>query len=677
MSRFFRRQRYSLPAIFLAAFLFQGVFLYAATPPPGETAGAEISRFREEAEKAEQRRREAVKEEPPVIQTESETTVGDSFVIEKKTPMGGEFAGLEGIVLLNKLDREKKDAAEKLDFEQAIVLRDKMGELKKTREYAEIAEVWQKMQEASVREDYEQAIVYREEVFKLQKQIEAPKPEPKFMVRVVRISGNNVVTTQELEPFIAPLINREVKLSELQNAARDIKNHYRGEGYVAAFAYVPAQTVKDGVVDIRIIEGTLGSFVVEGARWFSNELIKDKIKLVPGEVIRYDNLRDSVDEINKHRDIDTKVVLRPGAQAMTTDVLVQVEDRFPVHLSVDMNNYGTRLTGEERFGVTLAHTNVFGMFDEATVRVQAGEGAYAVGADYNIPVTPYDTRLGFAFSYGETDLTGDFKALNVEGDATIYSPYIKQPLFKEDVWGMKLAGEAKFSYDHKIIDNRLLDVPSGRDDVRLASPGITFEETDKYGKTIWPHSVHFGLTEFGGTHKNDEALIRAQTGAPFTIYRSSIDRYTYLPHGMMLLLHGSLQLADDKLPPSEQFQLGGVNSVRGYPQGEFLGDYGATATVEFLVPPLFFPEHWKFPTSKYKFRDQFKFVGFFDYGTADLKGPLPGEVRGKDIAGAGVGVRFKLYDSMFGRIEYALPLQEKTSDGSDGTVYFGFSMDLI
>jgi len=646
--------------------------LLADAPPPGATAGAEDTRFRQQAMRDQQAKEIAQTPAEPKVEF-SEDFGQAPFKIEPSIKTDEDLENVVGIKLLNQLDARKKAAAAQLKFEDAIIYRDKIREFKKAKEYQEIWDVQSEMQKAADSEDYEKAIALREELLKLQKIMETPAPEPKFFVRGIRLTGNSVLTTEQLEPFVQNVVNREVTLSEVKVAARDIKNYYRGLGYVAAYAYVPTQEVEGGMIEIRIIEGEIGDIEVTGAKYYSNELIRRKIKLEPGQIARYDRLKYSMRDINEHPDIKTKAILRPGVKPGTSDVLIKVEDRSPFHLSVDGNNYGTRLTGTQRAGITMSHNNVLGRFDQAIVRMSAGEDSYSVGANYNIPVNSYDTRLGFSFSHGDVDLAGDFKALNVEGTATTYSPYITHPIYKGEFFEATLRG----GYDHKSVENRALDVTTGHDEIRMFNAGVSFKETDQYGQTFWPNFVYFAATEFGASNKNDEGLTRAHTGAPFQIYRTSVDRYQYLPLGMMLVLHGNLQMANDKLPPSEQFQLGGVNSVRGYPQGEFLGDYGATISTEFLVPPLFMPAHWKLTKDSAPLKDQIKFVAFFDYGTADLKGNVPGEVAKKDLAGWGVGMRFHVYDRMFGRIEYAMPLQEKTSDGTDGVFYYGFSMDLL
>ena len=603
------------------------------------------------------------------------------------------------ITSLNQLEAEMNQASQKLDFETAIGIRDSIRELMKNPDVKLMSDLDREMREAATNLDFERAIQLRDRIRTLEGKVqitirrepgkapvvEIPKPvvpEVKFTVNQFTITGNEAVRTEELQPLLDALVGREITLTDIRNAASEMKSVYRKKGYIAAYVYIPPQAVKDGGVEVRVIEGRLGKIEVQGNRYFSTGLIQNMVQrfgLEPGELISTELLKNSLNQVNKHRDIQTKAILQPGQEKATTDLLVQVEDRSPFHASVDFNNFGTRLTGENRLGTTITDTNLTGRLDELTGRFQGSDGSYAIAADYNMPLFDYDQRLGFAFMQGDIDLGGDFKALNVEGHATTYSGYFVQPLWKnahifgDEIWDTT----ARIGYDHKDVENRILDTTAGRDELRIVNTVFNVEETDAYGKTFIPNSFHFGIDAFGASEKNNEGLTRAASGAPFFIYRALIDRFLYLPVGMMLGFHGSVQLTPDELPSSEQFQLGGVGSVRGYPQGEYLGDSGASAQAELLVPSYFIPEDWRLFNSKRPLREEIKWVGFYDIGTADLRGALPGEASEKDMSGAGFGVRMRLFDKFTSRVEYAYPLADKTSDGSKGALYYGLSYDVL
>ena len=130
-------------------------------------------------------------------------------------------------------------------------------------------------------------------------------------------------------------------------------------------------------------------------------------------MLKYEDLRRKLLRINKHRDVETKIVLKPGEVSGTSDVEIQAHDLYPFHLSLDANNLGTRDTGRTRYGVTATHTNLFGRADEWTTRYQAGTGSWAILNDYVTPIN-YDwgTRLGLSYSHAHVDVGGEFASLD-------------------------------------------------------------------------------------------------------------------------------------------------------------------------------------------------------------------------------------------------------------------------
>ena len=50
-------------------------------------------------------------------------------------------------------------------------------------------------------------------------------------------------------------VGKELSLDDLQRVADVITRHYRDRGYFVARAYIPAQDIRDGMVEITVLEG--------------------------------------------------------------------------------------------------------------------------------------------------------------------------------------------------------------------------------------------------------------------------------------------------------------------------------------------------------------------------------------------------------------------------------------
>ena len=122
------------------------------------------------------------------------------------------------------------------------------------------------------------------------------------------------------------------------------------------------------------------------------------------------------------------------------------------------------------------------------------------------------------------------------------------------------------------------------------------------------------------------------------------------------------QYANRNLYASEQMQIGGMSSVRGYDEGFGLGDYGLTASIEYRTPipglKALLPEKLEFIS------DSIQIAGFYDFGWF---GNRFNNVFGKDINGeylmsAGPGIVVKLTKYISANLYWGFPIGKHLPD---------------
>lgn len=503
---------------------------------------------------------------------------------------------------------------------------------------------------------------------------EAPAGVP-FHLSDVQFSGNTDIPATEFKPFVQNLINHDITLADVQKAAEQIEQYYRKKGFVACYVYVPEQKVHDGVLTINIVEGKLGKMDFSGNRWTSNKLLRGMFRTKDNEVLKYDALRRDIVRINKHQDVEAKMILKPGETPGTTDAQIQVNDSRPIHLSADVNNLGERNTGKYRWGTTLVDTNLIGDLDQLLLRYEGGKGTWAVLTDYIVPIShDTGTRLGLGYSRTHVDVGGDFRNLNIQSNASTYSAFVLQPVLESE----HLDATLKMGLDWKSIRSEVLGFESGHDELRILNTGINVEQQDKRGKTFANNEIDFGFSGFlGASSKVDSSATRTGTGGQFFAYRGNIVRYQRITDDIIVSLATTVQATSNRLAPSEQLNLGGAYSVRGYSQGEYLSDYGGHTNIEVFLPAYIFPLTWKLPFAKETLRKQVQFVGFSDFGYGWIHRPVLGELKSRTMTGVGGGLRIHLYDKVYARFEWGTPIGDRSNNKRSTTFYFGISMELF
>lgn len=142
-----------------------------------------------------------------------------------------------------------------------------------------------------------------------------------------------------------------------------------------------------------------------------------------------------------------------------------------------------------------------------------------------------------------------------------------------------------------------------------------------------------------------------------------------MPYSTALLLKAAMQLTASSLPSSEQYQIGGYYTVRGFPVSEHAGDSGYSASAEFYVPPYFIPKSVTIPHTKQSLYDAINFLAFFDWGYVSNNSPRAGEHKDDALYSVGGGLRFNVTDRVSVSFDLGIPVGRRTSDGSDIAPY--------
>jgi hemolysin activation/secretion protein len=96
----------------------------------------------------------------------------------------------------------------------------------------------------------------------------------KFYVKRIKIEGNTLVRTRTLDKAVASYEGKESDLAELEKAAEAVTKVYADHGYGFARAFIPPQTLKNGVVVIYVVEGKIGKIRVVGNKFYRTAFIR-------------------------------------------------------------------------------------------------------------------------------------------------------------------------------------------------------------------------------------------------------------------------------------------------------------------------------------------------------------------------------------------------------------------
>ncbi len=473
-----------------------------------------------------------------------------------------------------------------------------------------------------------------------------PAKSAKFMLRRVKTGASDVLSESDIQAITAPYVGRQVTIADLFALVADFNKAYKRSKVIGAKAVLPPQKIKDGMVTIRLIEGRVGTVRVAELRDTRPDYITDRLALESGRLLYLDDLEERLFRFNSLNDIKIRAVLKPGETFGSTDYEMRAAEPQRRSYNVFADNAGTSDVGEYRMGFNYTDNSLTGRRDVLGLGAHKGEGSRGVYVSYNIPVGTKGTRLGLSADYSDIEIIdGLLEPLNVTGDSWNLGLFATHPLHVGRDYVMN--GFAGFNAKSSSTD--FDDVTLFNTDVRTLSMGIDAEAHDLDGSWYTRHYLTFGPDGAG----NDTR---------FTKYNGEGSWVKILPNQWVVTLRGKVQLSDqDLMPSSEQFQVGGMSTVRGYPEGLLIGDQGYMFSAEASIP---WPGDDSFGDP---FAAQARALMFFDHGAAfPFKGNNEDTDRDDYLTSVGLGLQINLGPKLRGRIVVAQPLFQR-EDNEDGT----------
>jgi hemolysin activation/secretion protein len=409
-------------------------------------------------------------------------------------------------------------------------------------------------------------------------------PGLSFAVRTVRIEGNVKIASAELLALVAPLNGRDATLGELRQAAAKITALYRERGFIVARAFVPAQEIRDGVVLISVLEGSLASTSV-----INKSIIRTpSLEAIPaaqgltGKIIQAAEMdRELLLMADLPAAGAVNGVLKPGKEVGTSDMVITVDPGKSQEGQVSLDNYGNRYTGQIRLNGNIDVNSPLKIGDRLSLRATVTDERLLYGqVAYDLPANGDGWRVGADLSSSHYDLGHEFSNLDASGTSNTAGLYTSYPALRglnANIW---LRGALDY---RKLKDDVRATATVVRKNVTVGTAEAYGDLSDALGGgaySTWRATLRAGKLDIdsasallideagpqsnGSFHKVELAATRLQAITPLTSAFFSF----------------AGQWAGNNLDSSEKFVLGGMYGVRAYPQGEGVGDEGWLASVE-------------------------------------------------------------------------------------------------
>ncbi|MEO0770758.1 MAG: ShlB/FhaC/HecB family hemolysin secretion/activation protein, partial [Cyanobacteria bacterium J06649_4] len=380
--------------------------------------------------------------------------------------------------------------------------------------------------------------------------------------------------------------------------------------------------------------------------------------------LNQDNLRESLQLLQLDPNIQTvNAELTAGSQPGESLLILDLDEPSPFDVFTSTDNLRSPSIGSIGANVSTSYRNLIGVGDVISASYGLTEGLDLYDINFSIPVNAADGTFSMGYSNSDSRIVEDtFRDVGIRSETDTYSIGFRQPVVRTP--SQELALGLDFDYRRSqsfILDDVPFSFSVGPNDGLSKVSALRFSQdwTQRGANRVLAARSQFnlGLDIFDATNN--------ETG-PDGQFFSWIGQFQWVEQvspSILSLIKVNTQLTPDSLLSLERFSLGGVGTVRGYPQNQLVSDNAFNASAELRIPLTRKP-------------NVLQITPFLETGIGwNSSGDDPED---NFLMGTGVGLRWQATPGLFLRADYGVPLTDVSDGGNslqDNGLYFSVTYE--
>lgn len=415
--------------------------------------------------------------------------------------------------------------------------------------------------------------------------VDEQRAGPGFLLQAVKFTGHSVFSDEELQAVIAPWLGKTVNIGQLEEMRLQITRFYTDAGYISSGALLPKQVIRDGVVQFHIVEGRLSEVLISGEERLRPEYLE--LRLGSGEEIFNTNALQERFQLLLGDPMIERLdgSLRPGLKPGETVLDLKVTRAKPWELRFTIDNQRTIGVGELTYGLEGSVYNLSGWGDQWHGRIDTSEGADARQLSGQLPLGSGNARVTWGYETSDSTLVeGPLKTAKISSDFRDMHIGVEYDPVHSSQRTITLGANLAVRDSETRVDDIPFPFGLGVEDDGTARTSIlrltqALVDADTNSALALRSNFNIGLDAFDSTINPD---------TPDSRFVSWVGQGRYVqlfgPYRTSLSLAGSVQLTSEPLLPQERFALGGMDTLRGYPENHVVTDNGYQLSLELRQP---------------------------------------------------------------------------------------------
>lgn len=378
---------------------------------------------------------------------------------------------------------------------------------------------------------------------------------------------------------------------QMEQILAGITKSYIDRGYVTTRAYLPTQNLTAGRLEVLVVEGRVGSIVLDdGAR---QSIHAPGVFPSAGALLNLRDFEQGIDQVNRLASNNARLELRPGSVPGDTEVVIRNTASRPYHAWLSADNHGTDSTGRNQLALAFTADRLLGLNELLLLthrRSQPNdESRKASVADSLSMVIPFGyTTASVSTSrsrYVSGVTTPGGTTLRFHGTGRSDSLRIERVLYRDRDSRWTLAGSLTSKDTNNYLADEFLAVSSRKMTVLDIDAGVS---AAIHGGVLSASLGYARGLKLGGALRDPSDLPDAAPHAQFDKIKlglSYLKPFRIDGLGAQFSTQFSAQRARHVLYGSEQILIGGIYSVRGFADNTLSGDHGWISRNELSVYP--------------------------------------------------------------------------------------------
>ncbi len=356
-----------------------------------------------------------------------------------------------------------------------------------------------------------------------------------------------------------------------------IQNRLIEDGYVTTRVVVQPQDLTSERLVLTVIIGKINQLqiqdvsefptVTEATRWFA-------MPMNNGDILNIRDIEQGLENLKRNTSAEANVQIEPTDDVGKSDIIVTYKQAFPIHLTLGLDDSGSKSTGKLQASATLSWDNFFSVNDlfyasftkgikRDSDAMEGDRGSKNFSLYYSVPWKNWLLTLsGSEYTYFQTvagayedyEYSGETKQMRVSLGRMLYRDSSRKTFLSAVLWSRQTSN---FINDTEIEVQRR----------RMAGWEANLQHTEYLGRASLQLEVGYKRgTGARGAIQAPEELFDEGTSRPriITASFSAVYPFVVFEQPMRIISTWTAQWNKSALIQQDRFSIGGRYTVRGF-----------------------------------------------------------------------------------------------------------------